>query len=126
MKSSLKQFDSHLMNFMIYGLSFGENQAHFLKSSFHLEKKHDLFWKFANVLINELYKKKKINGKISLGINALLLPNYKKHFRAQKNTKEMDFQIHRFPPFFGPPYHALTLSKVVLLLCNVNVLAKAT
>jgi hypothetical protein len=30
------------------------------------------------VLINELYKNKKFNGKKSLGINALLLPNYKK------------------------------------------------
>jgi hypothetical protein len=39
MKSNLKRFDSHLMNFMIYELLFGENQAHFLKSSFHLEKK---------------------------------------------------------------------------------------
>ncbi len=31
-------------------------------------------------------------GKNFLGINALLLPNYKKHFEAKKNTKEMDFQ----------------------------------
>jgi hypothetical protein len=38
MKSSLKWFDSYLMNFMIYGLLFGEKQAHFLKSPFHLEK----------------------------------------------------------------------------------------
>jgi hypothetical protein len=29
------------------------------------------------VLINELYKKKKINGKKSLGINALLQPNFR-------------------------------------------------
>jgi hypothetical protein len=43
MKSSLKWFDSHLMNFMIYGLLFGEKQAHFFKSPFHFEKKHDLF-----------------------------------------------------------------------------------
>jgi hypothetical protein len=39
------------------------------------------------VLINELYKNKKFNGKKSLGINALLLPNYKKHFRAKKIIK---------------------------------------
>jgi len=32
----------------------------------------------------------------------------KKHFKAQKNTKEMDFQIHKFLPFFCPRYHALT------------------
>jgi hypothetical protein len=43
-----------------------------------------------------------------LGINSLLLPNYKKHFKAKKNTKEMDFQIHKFMLFFCPPYHALT------------------
>jgi hypothetical protein len=60
------------------------------------------------VLINELYKNKIFNGKNSLGINALLLPNYKKHFGAQKNTKKMDFQILKLLPLFGPPYHALT------------------
>ncbi len=43
MKSSLKWFDLCLMNFMIYGLLLNEKQAHFLKSPFHLEKKHDLF-----------------------------------------------------------------------------------
>jgi hypothetical protein len=42
-KSSLKWFDSYLMNFIIYGLLFVEKQAHFLKSLFHLEKNHDLF-----------------------------------------------------------------------------------
>jgi hypothetical protein len=78
------------------------------------------------VLINELYKNKSFNGKKSLGINALLFPSYKKHFKAKKNTKEMDFQIRKFLSLFGPPYHALTLSKVVLLLCNVDVLARAT
>jgi hypothetical protein len=39
------------------------------------------------VLINELYKNKSFNGKKSLGINALLLPNYIKHFEAQKKYK---------------------------------------
>jgi hypothetical protein len=39
------------------------------------------------VLINELYKNKKCNGKKSFGINALLLPNYKKHFGAKKKYK---------------------------------------
>jgi len=49
MKSSLKWFDSHLMNFMIYGLLFGEKHVHFLRSPFHLEKKHDLFSNFASM-----------------------------------------------------------------------------
>jgi hypothetical protein len=35
------------------------------------------------VLINELYKNKSFYGKKLFGINALLLPNYKKHFGAQ-------------------------------------------
>jgi hypothetical protein len=77
MKSSLKWFDSYLMNFMIYGLLFGEKQAHFLKSPFHLEKKRFILKFCKYVLINELYKNKKFNGKKLLGINALLLPNYK-------------------------------------------------
>jgi hypothetical protein len=59
MKSSLKWFDSHLMNFMIHGLLFGEKYAHFLKSPFHLENLK--FCKY--VLINELYKNKNFNGK---------------------------------------------------------------
>jgi hypothetical protein len=56
------------MNFMIYELLFGENQAHFLKSSFHLEKKMIYF---------ENLQEEKINGKKSLGINALLQPNFR-------------------------------------------------
>jgi hypothetical protein len=56
-----------------------------------------------------LYKNKKFNGKKSLGINALLLPNYKKHFKAKKKKKEIDFQIRKFMSLLGPPYHALTL-----------------
>jgi hypothetical protein len=36
------------------------------------------------VLINELYKNKIFNWKKSFGINALLLPYYKKHFGVQK------------------------------------------
>jgi len=28
--------------------------------------------------------------------------------RLKKNTKEMDFQIGKFLPLFGPPYHAFT------------------
>jgi hypothetical protein len=39
------------------------------------------------VLINELYKNKSFNGKKLIRINALLLPNYKKHFGAQKKRK---------------------------------------
>jgi len=48
------------MNFMIYELLFGEKQANFFKSSFHLETKHDFeILKFCKyILINELYKKK--------------------------------------------------------------------
>jgi hypothetical protein len=38
MKSSLKCFDSYLMNFMIYGLLFGENRHIFLKVHFILKK----------------------------------------------------------------------------------------
>jgi len=49
----------------------------------------------------------------------------KKRFGVQK-TKETYFQICKFLSLLGPPYHALTLSKVVLLLCNVDVLARAT
>jgi hypothetical protein len=37
------------------------------------------------VLTNELYKIKKFNGKKLLGINPLLLPNYKKTFSGSKN-----------------------------------------
>jgi hypothetical protein len=104
MKSSLKQFDSYPMNFMIYGLLFSEKQAHFLKSPFHLEKTTWFILKFCKyVLINELYKNKIFNGKNLLGINALFLPNYKKHFEAQKNTKEMDFQICKFLSFLVHP-----------------------
>jgi hypothetical protein len=39
----------------------------------------------------------------SLGINALLLPNYKKHFEAKKNRKEMDFQMCKFMLFLVHP-----------------------
>jgi len=58
------------------------------------------------VWINELYKNEFLMEIKSLGINALLLPNYKKHLEAKKKTKEMKFQIHKFFLFFGPPYHA--------------------
>jgi hypothetical protein len=81
MKSSLKWFDSHLMNFIIYGLLLVKNKHIFSK----------------------------VNGKKALGINALLLPNYKKHFKAKKNMKEMEFQIHNFMPLFGPPYPTMHL-----------------
>jgi hypothetical protein len=43
-----------------------------------------------NVLISELYKGKKFNGKKVPKINALLLSNYKNHLDAKKRTKEMD------------------------------------
>jgi len=47
----------------------------------------------------------------------LLLPNYKNHFKVLKKYKrngpKMDFQICKFLPFFGPPYHALTLFKIL-------------
>jgi hypothetical protein len=35
-------------------------------------------------------KSKISNGKKLLKINALLLPDYKNHFKAKKKTKEMD------------------------------------
>lgn len=45
-----------------------------------------------------------------LGINALLLPNYKKHFKAKKKRKrKWTFKILNSYFFFYPPYHALTL-----------------
>jgi hypothetical protein len=45
------------------------------------------------VLINELYKNKSFNGKKSLRINALLLPNYKKHFGAKKKQRKWIFKL---------------------------------
>jgi hypothetical protein len=50
---------------------------------------------------------KKIEMK--LGINGLLLPNYKKIVKVQKNRKEMNIWIFNFLPLFGPPHHAVTL-----------------
>jgi len=76
MKWSFKCFDSYLMNFMIYGLSFGEKHAHFSQKSISSWKQTWFILKICKyVWINELYKNKKINGKKSLRINALLLPN---------------------------------------------------
>jgi hypothetical protein len=75
-------------------------KAHFFKSPFHLEKKTWFNLKICKyVLINELYKNRSFNGKKSLGINALLLPNYRKHFGVWKKTQEMDFQICTFLRF---------------------------
>jgi hypothetical protein len=91
------------MNFIIYGLLLVKNKHIFSKVHFILKK----YCKY--VLINELYKNKYFNGKKALGINALLLPNYKKHFKAKKNMKEMEFQIHNFMPLFGPPYPTMHL-----------------
>jgi hypothetical protein len=49
------------MKFMSYGLLFGEKQTHFSKVHYIL-KKIKLMLKFSkNVLINELYKGKKIS-----------------------------------------------------------------
>jgi hypothetical protein len=57
-------------------------------------------------------KSKISNGKKLLKINALLLPDYKNHFKAKKKYKgngpKMDFQICKFLLFFGPPYHVVT------------------
>jgi len=67
-----------------------------------------------NVLIDELYKGKKFNGKKLFKINALLLPNYKSHLKAKKkhlrvgNGPKLEFEICEFLLFFYPPYHALT------------------
>jgi hypothetical protein len=83
MKSSLKWFDSCLMNFIIYGFFYSVKNNHiFSKIHFILKKKWFILKICKYVLINELYKNKSFNGKNSLGINALLLPNYKKHFEA--------------------------------------------
>jgi len=40
--------------------------------------------------MNNLQRQKKFNGKKLFKINALVLPNYKNHFKAKKKTKEMD------------------------------------
>jgi hypothetical protein len=54
------------------------------------------------VLINELYKNKKFNGKKSLGINILLLPNYKKHFGAQKKYEGNSYHFWSTVPCTYP------------------------
>jgi hypothetical protein len=61
MKSRLKGFDSYLMKFMSYEFLFGEKQTHFSKVHYILKK---IMLKFSkSVLINELYKCKKIQWK---------------------------------------------------------------
>jgi hypothetical protein len=87
-----------------------KNKHVIFKTPLHFDEKKG--WNLAkNVLINELYKGKKLNGKKLFKINALLLPNYKNHFRAKKNkgnVPKMNFQICKFLSLFSPPYHALT------------------
>jgi hypothetical protein len=53
----IEGLDSYLMEFMSYGLLFGEKQTHFSKVHYILKKKMLKFNK--NVLINDLYKGKK-------------------------------------------------------------------
>jgi hypothetical protein len=60
------------------------------------------------VLINELHKNKSFYEKKLLGTNALLLPNYKKHFDGKKQYKGNGLSNYKFMSLFGPPYHALT------------------
>jgi hypothetical protein len=55
-----------------------------------------IYFEILQVCLNEIYKNENFNGKKSLRINALLLPNYKKHFKAQKKYKGMNFQILKF------------------------------
>jgi hypothetical protein len=60
----------------------------FFQKSISFWEKTWFILKFCNyVLINELYNNKNFNGKKLLWINALLLPNYKKHFEAKKKYK---------------------------------------
>jgi len=88
---------------MIYGLLFGEKQTHFFKSPFHLEKK-DIILKICKyVLINELYKNKSFNGEKSLGINALLLPNYKKNSWFKKIQRKWTFKFVNYCRFWSKP-----------------------
>ncbi len=84
------------------------NKHIFSKNHFILEKKRFIFKFCEYVLINELYKNNTFNGKKSFGINALLLPYYKKTFWGLKQI-QMDFQILKFMPLFGPPHYAFTL-----------------
>ncbi len=65
-----------------------KNKHIFFQKSISSWKKTWFILKFCKyVLINELYKNKNFNGKKSLGIDALLLLNYKKHFGAQRKNK---------------------------------------
>jgi len=52
------------------------------------------------VLINELYKNKSFNGKSFLESMHYCYLSTKNILRLKKNTKEMDFQIHKFLPLF--------------------------
>jgi hypothetical protein len=63
------------------------NKHIFSKNHFILEKKRFIFKFCEYVLINELYKNNTFNGKKSFGINALLLPYYKKTFWGLKQIQ---------------------------------------
>jgi hypothetical protein len=45
-----------------------------------------------------------------------LLPNYKKHFRAQKKYKGNGLSNSYIHVVFGPPYHALTWKGIYLMV----------
>ncbi len=103
-QSSLKWFDSYLMNFMIYGFLFGEKQTHFSQKSISSWKKHDLFWNFAIMF----YLMNSTRIKVLMEKSLLESMHYcyvttKKHLWAQKNTKEIDFQNCKFLSFFIHP-----------------------
>jgi hypothetical protein len=77
MKSSLKWFD--LWTFICWKIgTFSQ------KSISSWKKKTWFILKFCKYVFNELYKNKSFSGKKSLGINTILLPNYKKHFEVKK------------------------------------------
>jgi hypothetical protein len=82
------------------------------------------------ILFNEFYKNKFFNEKNSLGINALLLANYKKTFLgSKKKHTKWTFKIVN-SCYFNPPYHALTLvgnhSHKCHLLHTKKILQKVT
>ncbi len=84
MQSSLKWFDSYLMNLWSMDFYLVKNKHIFSKVHFILKKTWFILKFCKYVSFNEFYKNKIFNEKKSLGINALLLPNYKKTFLGSK------------------------------------------
>jgi hypothetical protein len=62
-----------------------------------------IYFEILHVLINELYKNKIFNGKSCLESMHYCYLSTKNILRLKKNTKEMDFQIHKFLPLLVRP-----------------------